>query len=83
MAKRVGKRGGRTATLARADAPSERRARSARDFIISKTRTKAAAELNVSSDFFAALDRQVRALIRDAETRATNNGRRTLRPHDL
>lgn len=57
--------------------------RGAADLIISKSRTKAAASLNVSSDFYTALDDAVRALIAGAEARATENGRRTLRPHDL
>ena len=55
----------------------------AADFIISKARTKAAAGINVSSDFYAALDGAVRAMINEAEDRACNNGRKTLRPHDL
>ena len=59
------------------------KARGAADFIISKSRTKAAAGINVSGEFYAALDDAVRALIAQAEERATNNGRRTLRPHDL
>ena len=53
------------------------------DMIISKARTKAAASINVSGEFYAALDSAVRELISTAEERATNNGRRTLRPHDL
>lgn len=53
------------------------------EFIISKSRTKAAASINVSGEFYAALDAAVRKLIAAAEARATNNGRRTLRPHDL
>ena len=53
------------------------------DLIISKSRTKAAADLNVSGDFYTALDSVVREMISGAEARATNNGRRTLRPHDL
>ena len=53
------------------------------DLIISKSRTKAASGLNVSGDFYGALDGVVRELISGAEARATNNGRRTLRPHDL
>jgi len=52
-------------------------------YIISKSRTKAAAGINVSSDFYAALDTAVRSMINDAEQRACNNGRKTLRPHDL
>lgn len=53
------------------------------DLIISKSRTKATASINVSGDFYSALDGAVRRLIANAEARATNNGRRTLRPHDL
>lgn len=53
------------------------------DLIISKTRTKAASRINVSGDFYGALDSTVRSLIQAAEKRATNNGRKTLRPHDL
>ena len=55
----------------------------AADYIISKSRTKAAAGINVSSDFYAALDSAVRCMINEAEERACNNGRKTLRPHDL
>jgi hypothetical protein len=57
--------------------------RPAGELIISKSRTKAAAGINVSGEFYAALDDAVRRLIATAEGRATNNGRRTLRPHDL
>jgi hypothetical protein len=53
------------------------------DLIISKSRTKAAAEINVSGDFYTALDGAVRELIAGAERRAMDNGRKTLRPHDL
>ena len=53
------------------------------DLIISKSRTKAAAGINVSGDFYGALDEAVRNLIASAEARANNNNRRTLRPHDL
>jgi hypothetical protein len=53
------------------------------ELIISKSRTKAAAGINVSGEFYSALDEAVRSLIATAEARATNNGRRTLRPHDL
>jgi len=53
------------------------------DLIISKARTKAAAGLNVSGEFYGALDEAVRALIAGAEARADSNGRRTLRPYDL
>ena len=53
------------------------------DMIISKSRTKNAAGINVSGDFYGALDGAVRELIARAEQRATDNNRRTLRPHDL
>ena len=53
------------------------------DLIISKSRTKAMASLNVSSDFYGALDEKVRAMITLAEHRATENRRATLRPQDL
>ena len=53
------------------------------DLIISKSRTKAAAGINVSGDFYGALDEAVRGLIATAEARAEQNNRRTLRPHDL
>jgi histone H3/H4 len=57
--------------------------KSAIDLIISKSRTKAAAKINVSGDFYSALDGAVRTIIKSAEKRATDNGRKTLRPHDL
>lgn len=53
------------------------------DLIISKSRTKAAAGMNVSGDFYVALDGAVRQMIAQAEARAESNNRRTLRPHDL
>jgi len=53
------------------------------EYIISKSRTKAASGINVSGDFYGALDGAVRMLIRTAERRATDNGRKTLRPQDL
>ncbi len=53
------------------------------ELIISKSRTKAAAGINVSGDFYLALDAAVRGLIATAEQRAADNNRRTLRPYDL
>ena len=53
------------------------------DLIISKSRTKAMDSLNVSSDFYGALDEKVREMITMAEHRATENRRATLRPQDL
>jgi hypothetical protein len=53
------------------------------DMIISKSRTKATAGINVSGEFYGALDGAVRELIANAERRAVDNGRKTLRPYDL
>lgn len=53
------------------------------DLIISKSRTKATASINVSGEFYGALDGAVRQLIASAEQRAMDNGRKTLRPYDL
>ncbi len=54
------------------------------ELIISKSRTKGAVKrCNVSSDFYPALDQYVRSAIKEAEGRATANGRKTLRPQDL
>ena len=54
------------------------------ELIISKTRTKAAARgYNVSSDFYPALDKHVRMIIKEAGDRAKANKRKTLKPADL
>jgi len=54
------------------------------DLIISKSRTKGAAKkCNVSSDFYSALDKSVRGMIANAESRALGNKRKTLKPVDL
>ena len=53
------------------------------DLIISKSRTKGAAGINVSGEFYGALDGAVRSMISLAEQRAIDNGRKTLRPYDL
>ncbi|HEX6791012.1 MAG TPA: DUF1931 domain-containing protein [Candidatus Krumholzibacteria bacterium] len=54
------------------------------ELIISKTRTKAAAKgYNVSSDFYPALDKTVRMIIKEAGERAKANKRKTLKPADL
>lgn len=54
------------------------------ELIISKSRTKAATrKCNVSSDFYGALDKTVRDMIANAEKRATENKRKTLKPWDL
>jgi histone H3/H4 len=54
------------------------------DMIISKSRTKASVrDCNVSGEFYGALDKRVRDIIKQAEKRALANGRKTVRPHDL
>lgn len=69
--------------VAKAAAGRGKKAVSSGEFIISKSRTKAAASTNVAGDFYAALDAAVRSMIAAAEARATANGRKTLRPQDL
>ena len=57
---------------------------SAADLIISKSRTKGATKkCNVSSEFYGALDKVVRDMIKGAEGRAIANKRKTLKPQDL
>ncbi len=54
------------------------------ELIISKARVKAAAKkCNVGSDFYAALDKAVREMIKEAEGRAVGNKRKTLKAVDL
>ncbi len=54
------------------------------ELIISKARTKAATrKCNVSSEFYGALDKKVRDIIKEAEGRAVDNKRKTLKPCDL
>jgi hypothetical protein len=58
--------------------------KAAGNMIISKSRTKASVKkCNVSGDFYGALDKKVREMINQAESRALGNKRKTLRPHDL
>jgi len=54
------------------------------DLIISKARTKAAVKkCNVGGEFYGALDKVVRELIKGAEGRAVGNKRKTLKAVDL
>ena len=63
---------------------AKKKAKKTGDLIISKTRTKASVrKCNVSGDFYGALDKKVRELIKDAESRAIGNKRKTLKPQDL
>jgi len=85
MARKAARKKGRTTTKPgrKAGGRGTGKKKSSGDMIISKSRTKAAAGINVSGDFYSALDAAVRGLISEAEQRALNNNRRTLRPHDL
>ena len=40
-------------------------------------------EMNVSSDFYDALDENVSELLENAAQRASDNGRKTVQPRDL
>ena len=54
------------------------------ELIISKARTKAASKkCNVSGEFYGALDKKVREMIKSAESRAIGNKRKTLKAVDL
>jgi histone H3/H4 len=54
------------------------------ELIISKARTKnAVKKCNVGGEFYGALDKVVRELIKDAEVRAVGNKRKTLKAVDL
>jgi histone H3/H4 len=54
------------------------------DLIISKARTKAAVrKCNVGGEFYGALDKVVREMIKGAEARAVGNKRKTLKAVDL
>ncbi len=54
------------------------------ELIISKARTKAATKkCNVGGEFYEALDKAVREMIKDAEARAIGNKRKTLKAVDL
>ena len=58
--------------------------KTAAELIISKARTKAASKkCNVSGEFYGALDKKVREMIKNAETRALGNKRKTLKAVDL
>jgi len=81
MAKRKAKK--KKATRKPARKTKARRKKVSGDLIISKSRTKASASINVSGEFYSALDGAVRQLIAEAEQRAMDNGRKTLRPYDL
>ena len=77
------KKAARASTRKKATRAVGKKKKTGTDLIISKSRTKALAGMNVAGDFYIALDDAVRTLIAAAEARAEQNNRRTLRPHDL
>ncbi len=81
--KKAARRTTKKKTARKAPARKAGKKKGAVDMIISKSRTKNAASINVSGDFYLALDEKVRELIAGAEARAEANNRRTLRPQDL
>lgn len=81
--KKTKKKAARRATKKKTTRRSTKKRGAVEGMIISKSRTKAAAGINVSGEFYEALDAAVRNLIATAEQRATDNNRKTLRPHDL
>lgn len=63
--------------------PAKKKVKAA-DLIISKARAKnAARNVNVSSEFYGALDKKVREMIKAAEARAKANKRKTIKACDL
>ncbi len=53
------------------------------ELFVVRSKIKDATKLNVASDFADALSKVVEAKIKRAEERATENGRKTLKPVDL
>ena len=51
--------------------------------VLVKSQVKDLTKLNVSKDVYDALEKKVASMIKDAENRATSNGRKTLRAHDF
>lgn len=85
MAKKTTKKAAKKAARKPVRKPARKSAKKSKpvELIISKSRTKNAAGINVSGDFYGALDEAVRGMIAGAERRAEANGRKTLRPQDL
>ena len=49
----------------------------------SEVKDKVKGDMRISGDFYDALDKHVANAIKAAEKRAKENGRKTLKPHDL
>ncbi len=53
------------------------------DLLVVRSKIKECTKCNVSGDFADALSKKVEGLIKDAERRATDNNRSTIKPKDL
>ena len=53
------------------------------DLIVKAAVKEELSDMNVSSDFYDALDERVDELLADAARRAEENGRKTVQPRDL
>jgi histone H3/H4 len=53
------------------------------DLIVKAAVKEALDDMNVSSDFYGALDEEVEELLADAARRAEENDRKTVQPRDL
>lgn len=53
------------------------------DLIVKSAVKEAASDVNVSAEFYDALDGEVEELLQDAARRAKDNERRTVQPRDL
>jgi histone H3/H4 len=53
------------------------------DLIVKNSVKEALDDMNVSRDFYDALDEEVEELLADAKRRASENDRKTVQPRDL
>lgn len=53
------------------------------ELLVVRSKVKECTKCNVAGDFPEALSKRVEQLVKDAERRATANGRKTLKPADL
>ena len=51
--------------------------------LVVKAKIKEYTQLNIGEDFSRAFERKVEELLKDAEKRAKENGRRTVYPRDI
>lgn len=53
------------------------------DLLVVRSKIKECTDCNVSGDFADALSKRVSQMVKEAERRAKDNGRKTLKPQDL